>query len=93
MIPQAGAILAMRGIIPAKNADGPSVRKIRRRRGKVLEETFWVDWDIMRACRRVLSTSNGEVISAAEVPLIAPLMKATHAPSWPLFLKVFFHVS
>jgi len=81
MIPQAGAILAMRGMIPAKNADGPSVLKIRKRIGKVLGEMLWVDEDIIRACCRVLRTSNGDVISAAEVPLIAPLTKATHAPS------------
>lgn len=92
-MPQAGAILAMRGMIPAKNADGPSVLKIRRRRRKVLGEPLSVDEDMMRACRRVLSTSNGDVISAAEVPLIAPLMKAIHAPSWPRFAKALFHFS
>ena len=92
MIPQAGAILATRGVIPANNAEEPSVRMICRRRGHVLE-TWWFAAVITRACRRVLRTSKGDVISAAEVPLMAPLIKATQVPSWPYLENVRFHVS
>jgi len=48
MIPQAGAIFATRGTIPAKRAEGPSVRSIRNRRG-IVEEMRVADGDIMRA--------------------------------------------
>jgi len=92
IIPHAGAILAIRGKMPANNADGPSLRITRIRRGRVPE--MWAfDADMRRACRRVFSTSNGDVNRAAEIPLIAPLTKATDVPSWPRLAKDFFQVS
>lgn len=92
IIPHAGAILAIRGKMPAYNAEAPSLRITRIRRGRVFE--MWVfDADMRRACRRVFSTSNGDVNRAAEIPLIAPLTKATHVPSWPRLAKDFFQFS
>ena len=88
MIPQAGAILAIRGKFPAKSAETPSLRTTFNKRGMV-PETRLFDDDINSACRRVLSTSNGEVIKAASIPLEAPLTNATQVPEWPRRRKDF----
>jgi hypothetical protein len=95
MIPQAGAIFAVRGKIPANNADVPSVRTIFASNGKLavevrIEAAVEV---ITRACLLVLSTSKGDVINAALVPLTAPLMNATHAPLFPRRSSTFFQLS
>jgi hypothetical protein len=49
--------------------------------------------DMRRACRRVLRTSNGDVSSAADDPLIAPLKKVTETPSYPRRVKFLFQAS
>jgi hypothetical protein len=95
IIPQAGAIFAVRGKIPANNADIPSVRTICASSGKLavevcIEAAVEV---ITNACRLVLSTSKGDVINAALVPLTAPLRNATHAPPIPRRLNTFFQPS
>jgi len=90
MIPHAGAILAIRGVNPAKRAETPSVCIICFTRGKV---AVVEDEDMMRACRRVLMTSVGEVNNAAVVPLSAPLINATQAPSCPLRANIFLQLS
>jgi hypothetical protein len=92
IIPQAGAILTIRGNIPANKAEAPSVRTIRSRKGK-LDDMWEPEDDITIACRLVLRTSKGEVISAAVVPLTAPLINATQAPSRPRWAKAFFQDS
>jgi hypothetical protein len=91
MIPQAGAILAMRGKMPANSAEPPSVRTIRNRKGILENGTF--DDDMTKDWRRVFKTSKGEVINAARVPLNAPLRKATEAPSCPCLAKALLHDS
>jgi hypothetical protein len=90
--PQAGAILMMRGVMPAYKAAGPSVLTTCNRRGIVLGMAAFVG-DMRRAWRRVLSTSNGDVSSAADVPLIAPLKKVTGTPSYPLRIRFLFQAS
>jgi len=85
MIPQAGAIFAVRGKIPANSADAPSVLTILANSGKLAVE-FRTEAAVelmTNACRLVLSTSKGDVINAALVPLTAPLTNATHAPRLP----------
>ena len=91
-MPQAGAILAIRGLRPAKRADGPSVRMILKRSASVPEARPAAP-DMSRACLRVLATSKGDVRRAAEVPEIAPQMKAIQAPSYPRRAKLFFQAS
>jgi hypothetical protein len=95
MIPQAGAIFAVLGSIPANNADTPSVRTIFANSGKLAVEvrTEAAVEVITRACRLVLSTSKGDVINAAVVPLTAPLINATHAPLLPRRSSTFFQLS
>jgi hypothetical protein len=95
MIPHAGAIFAVRGKIPANKADIPSVRTIFANNGKVpVDARIEPAVELMtNACRLVLSTSNGEVINAALVPLTAPLIKANHAPLLPRCSKYFFQLS
>lgn len=92
IMPQAGAIFAIRGMVPAKRAEAPSVRIMPSRKG--IEEVTWPEEGaIIRAWRRVLRTSKGEVMRAAEVPLTAPQIKATHAPSRPRRLNSLFQAS
>jgi hypothetical protein len=92
IIPHAGAILAMRGNIPANRVAGPSVRNIRSN-SVVVDVIFAVDGDMRRAWRLVLRTSNGDVARAAVVPLMEPLMKATHAPENPCWRNIFLQLS
>jgi hypothetical protein len=64
---------------------------MRTRRG-MLE--FFADGEPMiKACRRVLRTSNGFVTNAADMPLNAPEINATHAPLWPFRANAFLVVS
>jgi hypothetical protein len=95
MIPQAGAIFAIRGPIPANKADAPSVLMILASSGKLAAEVrAEITVGLMsNACRLVLSTSKGDVINAAVVPLTAPLINATHAPRLPCLSKTFFQPS
>lgn len=84
MIPQAGAIFAIRGVIPTKRADTPSARMMCHTSDTdAVDRGLLVVADINNAWRRVLRTSKGYVTSAAVVPLTAPLTKATHAPRRP----------
>ncbi len=88
MIPHAGAILAIRGPSPANNAEAPSVRTICRSKGSALVRSPGVD--MTRDCLRVFKTSNGDVKSAAAVPLVAPHMNARDGPDLPLFSRCRF---
>ena len=92
MRPHAGAILTIRGVMPAYSAAGPSVLITCKSRGIVLGMGALVG-DRRRACRRVLRTSNGDVSRAADVPLMAPLKKETQTPLYPLLEKFLFHAS
>jgi hypothetical protein len=89
MIPQAGAIFAVRGNIPANNAPTPSIRITRNSRG-ILLIVFVAGSDMTKLCLRVFKTSNGDVIIAAVVPLTAPLMNATQVPDRPRLAKALF---
>lgn len=77
--------------MPENSADPPSVRMIRSRRG-ILENGRFDD-DMMKDWRRVFKTSKGDVTRAAKMPLDAPLMKATEAPSCPCLAKALLHDS
>jgi hypothetical protein len=93
MIPQAGAILAVRGSIPAYKALMPSVCTIRQQSGivaVVLEGTVPA---INNACRLVFRTSKGDVITDAVIPLMAPLAKVTYPPVLPRDSKYRFQLS
>lgn len=57
------------------------------------EETLEDADDMIRDCRLVFKTSNGDVISAAVVPLIAPLKKAKSAPRCPCLSNSDFQFS
>lgn len=95
IIPQAGAILAIRGSKPANKADGPSFLMIFRMSGIVCDAAFieaGVEF-ITDACLLVLSTSKGEVTSAALIPLVAPHINAIHAPLCPRRWKKLFQLS
>jgi len=83
MMPQAGAILAVRGRTPANKALVPSVRIIRKHRGIVAVPPEGSVPDISNACRLVFKTSKGDVRRDAVVPLMAPLANATFAPVFP----------
>jgi hypothetical protein len=69
MMPQAGAIFAIRGVSPANSAFGPSVWMIWRISPLIPSETVELvapsALEINAACRRVFSVSNGMVIRAA----------------------------
>ena len=91
MIPHAGAIFVIRGTMPAYSVEIPSVRTISKSKG--IDEDALLEADMSIACLRVLRTSNGEVSSAAVVPLIAPLANATPAPWCPRFSNVCLHDS
>jgi len=93
MIPQAGAIFAVRGRMPANKALMPSVRIICAQSGIVAVVRDDIVPDIRRAWRRVFRTSKGEVNNDAVVPLIAPHAKATYAPFFPLLSKYRFQLS
>lgn len=93
MMPQAGAILAVRGNIPANKALVPSVRSIRKQSGMVAVSLGESVPDISNACRLVFRTSKGDVMRDAVVPLMAPLANATYAPDWPRDSKNRFQAS
>jgi hypothetical protein len=84
--------LAILGKRPANNAEYPSLRAIWKANGMVAS-TGEDDEDIIKACRRVFRTSKGEVSSAAVIPLIAPLMKATDGPPYRRRENDRFHAS
>lgn len=95
MIPQAGAILAIRGNKPANKAEGPSVLMIWRTSGIVLVAAL-IDAGvelITDACLLVFKTSKGDVTNAALVPLTAPHMNAINAPLCPRRWKKLFQPS
>jgi hypothetical protein len=82
IIPHAGAIFVIRGTSPAYSAETPSLRTISFKTVKVpAAPEPPIALDIRSDCFRVLSTSKGEVKSAAKVPLVAPLANDTPAPS------------
>lgn len=93
MIPQAGAILAVRGSMPVNKALMPSVRIICTHSGIVAVVRDDIVPDIRRACRRVFRTSKGEVNNDAVVPLITPHAKAILAPFFPWLSKYRFQLS
>ena len=84
IMPQAGAIFAIRGTTPAYKAEKPSLRTISFKTCRLAvapDSDPPMAPDISNACRRVFKTSNGDVRRAAAVPLRAPLTKATPAPA------------
>ena len=87
MIPHAGAIFAILGPIPANSAFEPSVRTMCASKGK---GAVFAAVDMRNACLRVFKTSKGEVIKAAVVPLIEPLINETHALDLPRSEKACF---
>lgn len=80
MIPQAGAILAVRGHTPANNAAMPSVRTMRKQSDIVPLAWEGIVPAMSNACLLVLRTSKGDVSREAVVPLMAPQANATYAP-------------